>query len=296
MTALEKVIERIEEWKKKSIDVKELTAGITNKNYKVTVEGRSYVVRIPGAGTDLFIQRDVELYNTLEASRVGVGARVFKYFEESYIVIAEFIQGEVMSIKRFQDHSRIERAVKAIAQVNREAEFTSDFVMFDKFNDYLKIVKQYAMKLPENFDEAVTIIEQVENRFRSNMPPLLSCHNDLLAENFIDMGDRMRIIDWELSGRNDPAFELGDFSVEQEFGEEEDILIIKTYYGHFDESKFARMNIYKSMADLLWTLWAMIQNHLSKLDFDFWGYGINRFKRAMNAVHSDNFFRWLSLS
>jgi len=261
MTALEKVIERIEEWKKKSIDVKELTAGITNKNYKVTVEGRSYVVRIPGAGTDLFIQRDVELYNTLEASRVGVGARVFKYFEESYIVIAEFIQGEVMSIKRFHDHSRIERAVKAIAQVNR-----------------------------------VTIIEQVENRFRSNMPPLLSCHNDLLAENFIDMGDRMRIIDWELSGRNDPAFELGDFSVEQEFGEEEDILIIKTYYGHFDESKFARMNIYKSMADLLWTLWAMIQNHLSKLDFDFWGYGINRFKRAMNAVHSDNFFRWLSLS
>ena len=296
MTALEKVIERIEEWKKKSIDVKELTAGITNKNYKVTVEGRSYVVRIPGAGTDLFIQRDVELYNTLEASRVGVGARVFKYFEESYIVIAEFIQGEVMSIKRFHDHSRIERAVKAIAQVNREAEFTSDFVMFDKFNDYLRIVKQYAMKLPENFDEAVTIIEQVENRFRSNMPPLLSCHNDLLAENFIDMGDRMRIIDWELSGRNDPAFELGDFSVEQEFGEEEDILIIKTYYGHFDESKFARMNIYKSMADLLWTLWAMIQNHLSKLDFDFWGYGINRFKRAMNAVHSDNFFRWLSLS
>jgi thiamine kinase-like enzyme len=296
MTDLGGVIDKIDEWKGKSLDVEELTAGITNKNYKVTIEGKSYVVRIPGAGTDLFIQRDIELHNTLEASRVGVGARVFKYFKESCIVISEFIHGEVMSVQRFQDPSRILRAVRAIFQVNNEAEFTSEFIMFDKFRDYHFLVQEHSMKLPDQFNDAVKIVRKVEKRFKVNMPALLSCHNDLLAENFIDMGDKMRIIDWELSGRNEPCFELGDFSVEQGFGDDVDTMIIENYFGQFDESKYARMKIYKSMADLLWTLWAMIQNHYSKLEFDFWAYGINRFNRAMNAVNSGDFSRWLAVA
>lgn len=103
----------------------------------------------------------------------------------------------------------------------------------------------------------------------------------------------MRIIDWELSGMNDTCFELGDFSVEHDFDEDKDILMIGTYFDYLDERKLARMNIYKSMADILWTLWAMIQNHLSNLDFDYWNYGINRFKRAMNALSTENYPRWL---
>ena len=128
------------------------------------------------------------------------------------------------------------------------------------------------------------------------MTELLSCHNDLLAENFIDQGDQMRIIDWELSGLNDPCFELGDFSIEQEFDEEDDRIIIETYFGGFDERLFARMNIYKSMADILWTLWAMIQNHYSALDFDYWGYGTVRFERAMNALNGSEFAHWLKIA
>ncbi len=295
MKSLESVISMVDEWKGKKIEVQELTAGLTNKNYKVTIDEKCYVVRIPGVGSDLFINRDIELHNTLSASKVGVGAHVFKYFKESYVVIAEFIQGQVMSIESFKDKDRIVRAIKAIKEVNEKADFTSTFIMFDKFKEYFELVKKHTIRIPDNFNDAEKIVYKVEDKFRKSMPKLLSCHNDLLAENFIDQGNRMRIIDWELSGRNDPCFELGDFSVEQGFDDEEDTLIIKTYYGVFDESKFARMNIYKSMADILWTLWAVIQNHFSKLDFEYWEYGMNRFKRAMNAVHSDNFSRWFSL-
>jgi thiamine kinase-like enzyme len=297
MKTIDEVIERIEVWKGKNLSVSELTEGLTNRNYKVTVDNNiSYVVRIPGEGSDLFINREVELYNTLAASDVGVGAHVERFFKEEYIVIVEFIQGQVMSVESFQDRERIIKAVKAIKKINTEAQFSSTFIMFDKCKQYYDLVKKHSIKIPVNFNEALKTVQEVEKKFVPSIPKLVSCHNDLLAENFIDMGDRMRIIDWELSGMNEPCFELGDFSVEHGFGVEEDALIVETYFSGFDERLFARMNIYKSMADILWTLWAVIQNHFSKLDFDYWEYGINRFTRAMNAVNSDNFVRWLTIA
>ncbi len=296
MTTIDDVIGRIKEWENKKVEVHELTEGLTNLNYKVTVGDQHYSVRIPGAGSEIFIDRDTELHNTTSASDIGVGKRIFYSFESDNIIVSEFIEGTVMSPETFRNKEVIVRAVKAIKKVNTEGKFISRFVMFEKFDKYLEIIKKHSITIPDNFDEAETIVTRVRERFTKNMPELLSCHNDLLAENFIDQGDRMRIIDWELAGLNDPCFELGDFSVEQGFDEIEDKLIVETYFGKFDKQKFARMNIYKYMADILWTLWADIQNHLSTLDFDFWEYGINRFNRAMTAFNSDDFPKWFEIT
>lgn len=296
MITIDDVISRVEEWKNKQVEIQELTEGITNYNYKVTVDDQCYVVRIPGTGSDIFIGRDVELHNTLSSSDVGVGAHVFHFFESDHVIVSEFIEGTVMSPESFRSKDAIVRAVKAIKEVNTKGNFISRFVMFEKFDEYREIVKKHSIRIPDTFDEAEIVVSRVRERFMRNMPELLSCHNDLLAENFIDQGDRMRIIDWELSGLNDPCFELGDFSVEQGFDESEDNLIIETYFGKFDEQKFARMNIYKYMADVLWTLWAVIQNHISTLDFDYWEYGLKRFTRAMNAFHSDDFPEWFEIT
>jgi thiamine kinase-like enzyme len=258
------------------------------------VDDTKYVIRIPGHGSDIFIKRDVELHNTLSASEVGVGAHVFYAFESDYVIISEFLNGSTMSVDSFRgNRSAIVRAVEAIKAVNKKAQFISEFIMFNKFDDYMAIVQNNSIRVPQDFDEGRRVVERVRERFEGSIPELASCHNDLLAENFIDQGDRMRIIDWELSGLNEVCFELGDFSVEQGFSEEEDRLIVKTYFGRFDEQKYARMNVYKYMADMLWTLWAVIQNHFSQLDFDYWDYGMNRFNRAMRAFHREEFGRWL---
>jgi thiamine kinase-like enzyme len=296
MASIQEVIDRVDEWKGKKIEIEELTSGLTNQNFKVTVNGKKYVVRIPGHGSDIFIRRDVELHNTLSASKAGVGARVFYTFESDYVIISEFLKGTTMSVDGFRvNRGAIVRAVKAIKKVNTEARFTSNFIMFDKFDDYLAIVEENSIRIPEHFNEGREFVERARKRFTASMPELVSCHNDLLAENFIDQGDRMRIIDWELSGLNEACFELGDFSVEQGFTEEENRLILETYFGGFDEQKYARMSVYKYMADMLWTLWAVILNHFSKLDFDYWSYGMNRFNRAMEAFHGDDFGRWLEI-
>jgi thiamine kinase-like enzyme len=293
MKTIEEVINMVEEWKDKQVETERLTEGLTNINYKVNVNGKSYVVRIPGENTDIFIDREVELCNTIAASEVGVGAHVIKYFKPEYIVIMEFLDGKVMSADSFKNHDYIAEAVKAIKKVNTEANFTSKFIMFEKFDNYLDIVKEHNIKIPKDFYKLHPVVKNVRDKFSKTMLNLVSCNNDLLAENFIEQNGNMRIIDWELSGLNDPCFELGDFAVEQGFGFPEDKLVIETYFGKFYEDKYARMNIYKYMADILWTLWASIQNHISNIDFDYWEYGMNRFNRAMNAIDSEEWENWL---
>jgi thiamine kinase-like enzyme len=92
MVTIEEVVENIEEWRGQEIHIEELTAGLTNSNYKVTVKEKSFVVRIPGHGSDIFINRDIELHNTLSASKVGVGAHVHHFFKADHVVIVEFLR------------------------------------------------------------------------------------------------------------------------------------------------------------------------------------------------------------
>lgn len=297
MTTISEVIERINEWKGKDIQVKELTEGLTNSNYLITMNQESYVVRIPGHGSDIFIDRNVELHNLKSASEIGVGAHLRYFFESDDVVVVDFIDGETMTIDAFRSNrDAIVRAVEAMKKVHTEAEFISDFVMFDKFDDYNEVIKRHNVEIPADYKEGIVYVGKTQNHLRKDMPSLKPCHNDLLAENFIDQGDRMRIIDWEFSGMNDVCFELGDFSVEQGFGEEEDTLIVHTYFGEFDERKFARMNVYKPLADILWAAYGFIQNHFSKLDYDFWEYGSTRLDRAMKVFHSDIFSKYLEIA
>ena len=125
MIGIEEIIDRIEEWRGRGLTVEELGEGLTNSNYKVCVEDNCYVVRIPGKVPATFINREVEMHNTISASEIGVGAKVFHIFESEYIIIAEFINGTVMSVDRFKNRDALVRAVQAIKRVNTEGAFVS---------------------------------------------------------------------------------------------------------------------------------------------------------------------------
>ena len=126
-------------------------------------------------------------------------------------------------------------------------------------------------------------------------PAPVACHNDLLSENFILAPDgKMWVIDWEYGGMTDPYFDLGDFCVEHPLiGRRGAVRRSRAYCGGMDEHRYARMMLHKLVADLWWSIWAMIQVRVSKIDFDFYEYGMARIARFCdNAAHTD-FEGWL---
>jgi thiamine kinase-like enzyme len=135
---------------------------------------------------------------------------------------------------------------------------------------------------------------RMEAAMKRAAPAFTACHNDLLSENFILTPEgKMWIIDWEYGGMTDPYFDLGDFCVETPLTGDEERAILERYCRGWDEHRYARMMLHKLVADYWWSFWAMIQATLSKLDFDFFQYGMDRIHRMeRNAAHPD-YEEWL---
>jgi len=123
--------------------------------------------------------------------------------------------------------------------------------------------------------------------------PTVPCNNDLLAENYIDDGEMLRLIDYEYSGNNDPTFELGNTCQELGYDETQIQELCKSYFGELSNAMLARMKLNMIMSDVGWALWAAIQAKISTIDYDFWGWAIDRWGRATEKMDSTDFEEWL---
>jgi thiamine kinase-like enzyme len=137
-------------------------------------------------------------------------------------------------------------------------------------------------------------VAEIERAVNVGALPRVSCHNDLLCENFIDDGHALRIVDYELSGNNDPCFDLGNTAQEASLDGELRAVLCEAYFGRLDRRQLARMNLFALMSDVGWTLWGAIQAKISTLDFDFADYYTTRWKRAVTVMGSDPFYGWLT--
>jgi thiamine kinase-like enzyme len=136
-------------------------------------------------------------------------------------------------------------------------------------------------------------VRQIEAAMAARPLPTVPCNNDLLAENYIDDGSLLRLIDYEYSGNNDPTFELGNTCQELGYDEARIRELCAAYFGSASASRVARMKLNMIMSDVGWGLWAAIQAKISTIDFDFWGWATERWGRATAKMDSNDFPRWL---
>jgi thiamine kinase-like enzyme len=270
----------------------ERLGGLTNRVFKVSTGSGNYCLRLPGAGTEAYINRGVEKANAEAAAAAGVSPELV-HFGDDGVMVTRFVWGaQTMSSERFRDTAgAVERAGAAFRQLHdRSQPFAFRFELFAMIDDYLKVLAGLGAQLPEGYHDVVGEAGAVRKAIDAHPVPLKACHCDPLCENFLDTGSRMWIVDWEYSGNNDPMWDLGDLSVEGGFDADMDRRLLEAYFGGkptaFDAG---RMVIYKAMCDLLWTLWGLIQHANKNPADDFWAYSINRFERCKRLMRSPEF-------
>jgi thiamine kinase-like enzyme len=298
----EAVIARIDDWRGLNVSCEPLGGGITNHNYVVSVEDGSgeqgwakYVLRIPGEGTDLFIDRGNECECSIAAAQAGVSPRV-AYAVDGALVI-EFVDGVTIHTDTLAGWpDRIRLAVETVKRVHEHATFPHEIDVFELIRRYAAMAREVEAPSPPEFAGMFAVIDEVEQAMERDKPVPVACHNDLLSENFLvdKTTGRMWIIDWEYGGMADPFFDLGDFCTEHPFTTDEEKLVLRTYCGDLVERRYYRMLLHKLTADLWWSIWAMIQSKLSSIDFDYLEYGMNRVRRFQaNAGHA-HYNRWIT--
>jgi len=294
MPIIDEVAAKIPDWDGKNISITSLSGGLTNSNFKVEVDGTLYFVRVPGASTDLLaINRNNEYHNSKAAFVAGVGPKVLHHLPEYSVMVLEFLNGKTMSKDSLNEPGMPRRMAEAIKKLNNGPRFLLDFNMFRLTEYYLSLCRDRDIKTPDGYLDRIPTIERMEKAISVNPLPTVPCNNDLLAENYIDNGKQLWLIDYEYSGNNDPTFELGNTCQEMQFNDEQIAEVCVAYFGEATADKIARMKLNMIMSDVGWGLWAAIQAQISTIEFDFWGWAIERWGRAVEKMDSAEFEGWL---
>ncbi len=276
--------------------VSDLPGGLTNRNlHVVTDDGEvDVVVRWShGDASLLGIDRDAEAANTQAAAAAGVGAEVVEYRPDLSMLVIAFLPGRALVDASFGDAGVLARAADACRRLHAGPRFIGEFDMFTRQAAYLRTVRENGYWLPPGYDDHADAWEQVRRALAVHPRPTTPCNNDLLAANFIDDGERVRLIDYEDSGNNDPCFELGNTATECNLEPEQVEAYVEAYFGAPTRADLARVRLQMLCSEYGWSLWGFIQSAASPIEYDFRGWGARRYEKAVATLRGPAFPRLL---
>jgi len=296
---LEAVLACIAEWNGKEISYEPVGGGISNANWRVFVSGQdiSYFVKVPGKGTERFIDRAAAHDASVKAHAAGVGAKVYYFIEELGVEIFEFMDGLRTSTNGdFLDPTIRTNALRALRAFNQGASLNLRKTLFDMIDEHIGQVLELGGHFPKDFGWINAKYREARRALEASGLDIVPCMNDTLAGNFLlDADNKVMLVDFEYASNNDSCAELAVWFGEMFFPPEIETEIIEEYFGRYDETIVARISLFKALADVKWSTWAMVQHQVSNLEFDFFKYGVWKHMRARSLMRSLKWETWLSV-
>ena len=274
------------------LGIEPLAGGMTNANYLVRDGGSRSVVRLGDDIPEHHVSRAAELAASRAAHAAGVAPAVRHHAPGALVL--EHVAGRTLAPEDIAgDGTLLERVVALLGRVHREIPHhlrgpAPVFWVFHTVRDYAATLREgrspHAGELDALLDVAATL-ERAAAPF-----DIVFGHNDLLAANLIDDGERLWLVDWEYAGLNTPLFDLGGLATNNALDEAAERRMLGRYFGRAPDEALWRRYLAMSCASLLReTLWSMVSERHSSLDVDYAAYTAEnreRFERARARVES----------
>ncbi len=271
----------------KDIDEIYFAGGLTNTNYFVKVNGKKYILRLPGRMTESMISRVNEKRNAQIASDYGLNCKLIYCNETTGIKISEYINNaETLNSRTVKLENNMKAAAKILKKLHTsDILFQNTFNPFEETLKYEKLCDSPTIKKFDGYESLRKRVFALTKRLEKIGYDQKPCHNDLVAENLVkDENGRLYLIDWEYSGINDPMVDVAALFVENDFSPEDEELFFSYYFENekVDLSIYKeKILIFKIALDFLWSVWTIVKE--SKGD-DFGSYGQDRFNRALKMI------------
>jgi thiamine kinase-like enzyme len=277
-----------------------LTGGITNLNFKIEADGRAYVIRLAGEGTDqLGIKRDVEHAANKVAGELGIAPEVVYFIEPEGYIVTRFVTGKRIMPEDIVKPDYLTRVAQKLRLFHRNApKLKGSFNVFRRVEMLTKTAKSKGAQFPADWDFIQKKMREAEKALLKDPYTPTPCHNDLLNLNWLDeevAGDigEIRLLDWEYAGMGDIFFDLGNFSHHHRLNEDQIRLFLTAYFGEMTPKHYARLRIMWPMSELHEAMWGTTQSVISTLEEDFQGYANLWFGRYRMHVTDYRWETWL---
>lgn len=261
--------------------------GMSNKNFRVNFDGKSYVLRVPGPGSEGMVERSNEEFNALEGCRMGVNPEIRYFNAKTGVKMADYVENaETLNAGTIQRHDNLRKIAEIYNKVHHShVRLKNEFNIFQEIEKYDRLLKTAGGVMYEGWDTFKPQIMALESRLNQIGVELCPCHNDAVPENFIKAKDgTVYLIDWEYSGMNDPMADFAALFLESEFTvESKDYFLKEVYKGFIPEKVEKRILCYEILWDTLWAQWTVIKEACGD---NFGSYGIDRYNRAKKNFNS----------
>ena len=279
-------INSIPVWKG-DVDIKKLDGGMTNENFIIEDNQNKYVLRLGNDIPEHLVSRSNELIASKAAAKCNISPNVV--YHEQGILVLEFIESRTLIDKDIKKN--IIKIIPLIKKIHNEIpkKIYGQSLIFWVFH----IIRNYYKFLKDNNSSHVkilnTLLKKSEQIEKIASPfEIVFCHNDLLSGNFLDDGKRIWIIDWEYAGFNSPLFDLGGLASNNDFELKDEIFLLENYFEKkIDDKLLLQYNSMKCASLLRETMWGMVSEISSKIDFDYPQYSeknMIKFNKVFNSL------------
>jgi thiamine kinase-like enzyme len=233
--------------------------GLTNRNYKIMTPSGNYVLRLPGAGTEKYIDRAAEAHDAALAAGAGLTPEIIYADPAAGLMLTRFVDGaETLTAAAMHDPATLRDAAQILRRLHDSGLlFRREMRVFDKIDSYL----QKSPRAAAQFGAVRKAAEKLRNLVDDPNRRLAPCHIDPTPHNFIrgrgaDGGSRLYLIDWEYAEMSEPAYDLAGLSIEAEFSDAEDRALLAAYGEGVQGATPDRVAAYKMSLYLMAGSWA----------------------------------------
>jgi thiamine kinase-like enzyme len=297
--AVEKVVAEIPRWAGRRVHYAPVPGGLSNSNWRLTVEGepKRFFLKIPGAGTEAFIDRDVANQAAARAGALSIGPEMVLFDPASGVEVIEFLEGYRACTTGDFKRPELPHQVMDLYRVLHSAEpLGLTKTVFDMIDEHLGQARELDVRLPRDIDGLLAEYGAARQAVLASGLDLAPCHNDPMPGNFLIAADSpMKMVDFEFASNNERAYEIAVLLTEMFYGERETLELIEAYYGRASWDVAARVQVFGALADLKWGLWGCVTNKLnSAWDFDYHKYGVWKLMRCRIKMADPRWAFWLS--
>ena len=268
---------------KMEVNPQRLGGGLSNHNFTVEDAGKKYVVRI---GADAPIH-NIMRFNEHSCGRAAeaIGIAPHQGYASCDALVIDFIEGVTFDAEMVRNN--LERILQPVRQLHEHGTQAIRgpvlaFSVFHVLRHYNKLLLEKNSRSIVELPRLMSIANELETSVGAITPAL--CHNDLLAANFIDDGNKIWIIDWEHAGFNTPLFDLSNIASNSEFAEPLELKMLELYYeAPVTDECWKRFKAFRVASHQRETMWSMVSEIYSELDEDYEAYtqiNMNLFNNA----------------
>lgn len=266
---VETVIARIPGW----MDADDISihqiGGLTNTNYKVTINGDQFVLRVSGENTHfLEINRQLERDALQVAAAHDLAPEIVHYIQPEGHLVTRWIDGRHWIYDEYCQRKNLRRIVAAVKEIHSLPPIQGEVSPFRRIEHYIGHVRELRVPLPDGFDEIVVSMEEIEACLMDDPFPAHGlCHNDLFSLNFID-DDKIKFLDWEYAGMGNIFYDLAtlaySFDSVGEIPAELQGYILSCYFGDVTDYHKLRFEQMKFLILFYSSMWGLLQYGLQQ--------------------------------